>query len=292
MNLVWSTYIQKIGTLYYSRQLRFSDIYKENYKKAFMIDDKKSILEIGCGPGALSQSLCRWYPNSSIVGIDRDSSFIEFAREKSSSCSFIEGDATNLPFEDESFDVVISYTVQEHIEPSKFFGEQFRVLKPKGVCLVLSARRGINIKADIISEESELEKSIYSRKDIDKCYDEIHNKYSIGAYSFNESELPRVMAQYGFKNISTNYLTINLTPDNPSTSKETAYAIINENRQNDLDGVEALYEISAGAVKLNEIEKLKVIINSKYNERLKLYDAGIKQWDTNMSLNLILRGTK
>ncbi len=111
MNLVWSTYIQKIGTLYYSRQLRFSDIYKENYKKAFMIDDKKSILEIGCGPGALSQSLCRWYPNSNIVGIDRDSSFIEFAREKSSSCSFIEGDATNLPFEDESFDVVISYTV-------------------------------------------------------------------------------------------------------------------------------------------------------------------------------------
>ncbi len=108
----------------------------------------------------------------------------------------------------------------------------------------------------------------------------------------NEAELPRIMAQYSFKNISTNYLAINLTPDNPSTSKETAYAIINENRQNDLDGVEALYDISAGTIKFDELEKLKAIINSKYNERLKLYDAGINQWDTNMSLNLILRGTK
>lgn len=292
MNSLWSTCIQKIGTLYYSRQLRFSDIYKDNYKKAFMIDDKKSILEIGCGPGALSQSLNRWYPNAKITGIDRDSNFIEFAKQNSPNVTFIEGDATNLPFNDESFDVVISYTVQEHIEPSKFFGEQLRVLKPNGVCLVLSARRGINIKAPFILEESEYEKEIYSRKDIEKCYDDIHKKYSIGAYSMTESELPRTMAKYGFKNISTDYLTINLTPDNLTCSKETAYAIINENRQNDLDGAEALFTISAGSVKTDELEELKRIINSKYDERLRLYDACIKQWDTNISLNLILRGTK
>ena len=76
---------------------------------------------------------------------------------------FIEADATKLPFEDHSFDVVISNTVQEHIEPSKFFGEQFRILRKGGVCLVLSARRGIYIAADCISAQSSYEEEIWKK---------------------------------------------------------------------------------------------------------------------------------
>jgi len=41
MNIIWSTYLQKIGSLYLSRSLRFSDIFKEQYKIAFDIADKK-----------------------------------------------------------------------------------------------------------------------------------------------------------------------------------------------------------------------------------------------------------
>lgn len=290
MNNIWSTYLQKIGTLYYSRKLRFSDVLKENYLKAFAIDDKKSILEVGFGPGALSQSLNRWYPNSKITGVDRDSAFVEFARQNAPNISYIEGDATNLPFENEVFDATISYTVQEHIEPSKFFGEQFRVLKPNGVCLVLSARRGINIKAQCILDESDFEKEIYNRIDIEKYSNEVHEKYNVGAYSLTEAELPQTMAKYGFKNISIEYIMINLTPDNPTTSKETAYAIINANRQNDLDGIDSY--LTPNAVKADEIEELKRLINFKYDERLRLYDAGIKQWDTNVALTMVLRGVK
>ena len=163
MNTIWSDYVQNTGTLYFSRTLRFSDAYKEKYVKAFRIDNKKRILEIGCGPGALTQSLARWYPNSEVIGTDRDSAFIQFARLQAPDIQFMEANATALPFENHSFDVVISNTLQEHIEPSKFFGEQHRVLKPGGVCLVLSARQGINITADCISEQSSLEKSIWKR---------------------------------------------------------------------------------------------------------------------------------
>ncbi len=290
MNNIWSTYLQKIGTLYYSRQLRFSDVLKENYLKAFAIDDKQNILEVGFGPGALSQSLNRWYPNASITGVDRDSEFVKFARQNAPNISFIEGDATNLPFENEIFDATISYTVQEHIEPSKFFGEQLRVLKPNGVCLVLSARRGINIKAQCILEESDFEKEIYSRIDIEKYSDEVHEKYNVGAYSLTEAELPQIMEKYGFKNISVEYIVVNLTPDNPTTSKETAYAIINANRQNDLDGIDSY--LTPNAVKADEIEELKRLINAKYDKRLRLYDEGIKQWDTNVALTMVLRGIK
>lgn len=139
MNTQWSTYVQRAETLYQSRVLRFSDRFREKYKNAFAIDEKASILEIGCGPGALSEALARWHPTAKITGVDRDSNFINFAKKKAPHIHFQEEDATNLSFEDESFDVTISNTVAEHIAPEKFYGEQHRVLKKGGVCLVLSA---------------------------------------------------------------------------------------------------------------------------------------------------------
>ncbi|MDE6363288.1 MAG: class I SAM-dependent methyltransferase [Lachnospiraceae bacterium] len=70
MNTIWSDHIQNIGTLYYSRTLKFSDAYKEPYQNAFCIGNHANILEIGCGPGALTQSLARWYPDSTVTGVD------------------------------------------------------------------------------------------------------------------------------------------------------------------------------------------------------------------------------
>ena len=63
----------------------------------------------------------------------------------------MEGDATALPFQSNTFDVTISNTVCEHVKPAKFYGEQLRVLKPGGICLVLSSRKGINIAASCLA---------------------------------------------------------------------------------------------------------------------------------------------
>lgn len=290
MNTIWSDYVQNIGTLYLSRMLRFSDEYKEIYMGAFDIAGRKRILEIGCGPGALTQALARWYPDAEVMGTDRDSAFIRFAAEQAPGIRFMEADATALPFEDSAFDVVISNTVQEHIEPSLFFGEQFRVLKPGGVCLVLSARRGINIMADCVAEQSSLEKEIWAR--VDRLYQDIHGQYNVGQYSMSEKELPCAMEKYGFHQVSTHYLTVNLTPDNPGHSKETAYAMINAHRQTSLDAAESLAMIASGAVSKEEIQEMQKMINQRYDKRIELYNAGIRQWDTSMSLTMVLRGVK
>ncbi|NLG89188.1 MAG: hypothetical protein GX494_08275, partial [Clostridiaceae bacterium] len=45
-------------------------------------------------------------------------------------------------------------------------------------------------------------------------------------------------------------------------------------------------------VTVDEVNELKRIINKKYDKRIELYDNGIKQWDTSVSLTMILRGTK
>lgn len=243
MNTIWSSYIQSIGTLYTSRALRFADNFKERYKEAFAIADKSKILEIGCGPGALAESLSRWYPDSKIYGVDRDDNFVNFAREKVSGVEFFEGDATQLAFDDCSFDVTISNTVAEHIEPSKFYGEQYRVLKKNGVCLVLSSRRGINIPAPCISEETEFERDIWRRGE--EYFRQAHAKYGVCEYP-----------------------------------------------QNDLDSADNMLRIAPQVVKPSEVDELKRLVNERYDKRLQLYDCGIKQWDTNVNVTMVVRGEK
>ena len=203
---------------------------------------------------------------------------------------YTEGDATALAFEDESVDVTITNTVAEHIEPSKFYGEQYRVLQKNGVCLVLSARRGINIPAPCISEKTEFEKDLWKR--VEQKLAEVNEKYFICAYPQNEAELPLCMEQYGFKNVTTEYLTVNLTPDNPIYTKETAHAMINANRQVGLDAADDLLRNAAEVVTADEVEELKRLINGKYDKRIELYDKEIKQWDTNVSVTMVVRGEK
>lgn len=290
MNTIWSDYVQNTGTLYLSRKLRFSDEYQKAYMNAFDIAGRKRILEIGCGPGALSQALARWYPDAEVLGTDRDSAFIRFAAEQAPGIKFMEADAAALPFEDNSFDVTISNTVQEHVEPSVFFGEQFRVLKPGGICLVLSARRGVNITADCIAEQSSLEEEVWAR--VDDLYQDINSRYNVGQYAMSESELPRTMEKYGFRQVSTDYVMVNLTPDNPGNSRELANEMFNAHHQTSLDAADALLHTAPGLVSEEEVREMKRQIDQRYHKRMELYDAGEKQWDTSTSLTMVLRGMK
>lgn len=290
MNTVWSTYIQNIGTLYCSRALKFADCFRENYMQAFKLEDGRKVLEIGCGPGALAEALGRWYPRCQISGVDRDSNFIRYAREKVPGIDFLEGDATALPFPDGSFDVTISNTVAEHIEPGKFYGEQNRVLKENGVCLVLSARRGIHISAPCVGELTEFEREIWERAD--PYFRETHAKYSVCQYPQSEAELPLCMEKHGFKDVTTAYVTVDLTPDNPCCSPRMAHDMINANRQNDLDNARSMLRIAEGAVTAGEVEELKRLVNARYDQRILLYDRGIRQWDTDVAVTMVVRGEK
>ena len=82
--------------------------------------------------------------------------------------------------------------------------------------------------------------------------------------------MPVTMEQYGFWNVTIEYITVNLTPDNPIYPKEMAHAMINANRQTNLDAVEALYHVGADVVSESEIGELKRIVNEKYDKRLEV----------------------
>lgn len=290
MNHFWSDRIQSIGTLDSSRRLRFSDRFQNAYTELFRLEEGARILEIGCGTGALCRALKRWYPSAEVVGLDRDDAFIDYARGKSTGETYRKGDATALPFADGSFDVTISNTVSEHVEPSGFFGEQRRVLRDGGVCLLLSARRGIQHPAACVQEESAFETEIWERVDAD--FRRAAKENGVGAYALNEMELPAAMEKYGFRDVETHYLAINLTPDDPFYAPEEARNMINANRQNDLDNIERMESVAPGAVSKADREMLARLVNERYDRRLALYAAGKKQWDVTLGLTMLLRGVK
>ncbi len=282
MNNVWSEHVQGIMTLYLSRKLRFGDVFFEQYNRVFRLDTEANlkILEIGCGPGALAESLHRWYPKAEITAIDRDSNFISFAQDKIAGVTFMEGDATRLPFADNSFDVTISNTVQEHVEPSAFWGEQKRVLKPDGVCLCLSARKGLHCQAPCLEMTKE-EKEFW--ENIPEAESELE-KYGVCQYPMTEAELPASMEENGFSDVTTGYAVIDLTPDARKYSSQMAELMIEAKRQNDLEAIKSSYH--------EYDEKVINAVNAKYEERLRLYHEGINQWDTSVSLTMIVRGSK
>lgn len=290
MNNIWSKYVQGIKTLYYSRKLRFDDLFSEQYRHLFDLDAKQKlkILEIGCGPGALAGALHRWYPLAEITAVDRDSEFVRFGTEHEPGVNFVEGDATGLPFEDNTFDVTISNTVAEHIEPSKFYSEQLRVLKPGGVCLVLSSRKGININASCITF-NEYEQQFWKKAEL---HDDSMDRFAVCKYPMSEAEMPVVMTEYGFSNVSTGFATIDLTPDNPKFSASLALDMINANRYTALDGIDSVLHTMPEHFTTQEVEEMKRLANAKYDTRIEQYQRGEKQWDTNVSIIMVIRGTK
>ena len=290
MNNTWSQYVQGTNTLYLTRRLRFDDAFRSQYLPRFALDETRPlrILEIGCGPGALAGALHRWYPKAGIIGLDRDTEFVRFAREHEPGVTFVEGDATALPFPDGSVDVTISNTVSEHIEPSLFFGEQLRVLKPGGVCLVLSARRGIHAAAACM-EPTEEEKAFWEK--VGRADDSM-SRYAVCQYPLSEAELPAAMERFGFTQLASSVAVIDLTPDHPRFPADMARAMIEALRQTTLEAVDTALRTTHGAVSEAEAVAVKELTNRGFDRRLALYEKGEKQWDTAVSITQIVRGVK
>ena len=288
MENIWSEKIQGCMTLYTSRKLRFHDRFRHRYMPLFALEDGPlRILEVGCGPGALAGSLRRWYPAAEITGVDRDREFIRFAREHVPGVEFLEGDAAALPFPEGSFDAVISNTVQEHVEPSAFFGEQRRILREGGVCLVLSSRRGLHAAAPCLEWDA-AEKQFWTKV---MELDDTMEKYGVARYAMSESELPAAMSRHGFREVSTGYVAADLTPDDPGISPELAGEMILSGKYNDLEALESAVRMLGEEVS-REAAAMRCRIEEKYEQRLALYARGEKQWDTAVSLVMVLRGIK
>jgi ubiquinone/menaquinone biosynthesis C-methylase UbiE len=94
------------------------------------------VLDCGCGPGAISAGLAEAVgPTGQVTGIDLAESQIAIAQARSvASLRFQVGSVYEMPFDDNSYDLVFSHALFEHLaRPIAAIQEIRRILRPGGV---------------------------------------------------------------------------------------------------------------------------------------------------------------
>jgi len=108
----------------------------------FLSPGVRVILDAGCGTGGNLEWLARYAGDGHVVGIDLISTAIEFCRKRNHG-RLVQASATDLPFADESFDLITSFDVLVQIPgrgaDDQAMREMFRVLKSGGVAFVRGA---------------------------------------------------------------------------------------------------------------------------------------------------------
>jgi ubiquinone/menaquinone biosynthesis C-methylase UbiE len=97
-----------------------------------------SVLDVGCGEGVVTERLAQRLAPAKVVGVDADETHLktEWDRRSAFNLSFATGSAYDLPFADQSFDLVCCIEVLEHLErPADALAEMSRVA---GRALLLS----------------------------------------------------------------------------------------------------------------------------------------------------------
>ncbi|MGZ3416809.1 MAG: class I SAM-dependent methyltransferase [Polyangiales bacterium] len=99
----------------------------------------RTILEVGTGQGHFARAfLPHFSPGFSFTGVDREERSLAVARERCPELTFLRADAEQLPFADESFDLVMCQTLLMHLrDPQRGFDEMVRVCKRGGLVLAV-----------------------------------------------------------------------------------------------------------------------------------------------------------
>jgi ubiquinone/menaquinone biosynthesis C-methylase UbiE len=100
-----------------TRERRFKELLVEQAAPAA----GHRILDLGCGTGTLAIQVKRRAPGADVVGLDADPAMLSQAREKAQRAgvelTLTEGFSNDLPFEDASFDRVLSTLFFHHLDP-------------------------------------------------------------------------------------------------------------------------------------------------------------------------------
>lgn len=99
------------------------------------------VLEVGCGRGGGASYIMRSLQPKSMTGVDIAEKAIAFCHRyyRVEGLSFVQADAESLPFDENSFDVIVNVeSSQRYGSMERFLREALRVLRPNGYFLLTS----------------------------------------------------------------------------------------------------------------------------------------------------------
>jgi SAM-dependent methyltransferase len=95
------------------------------------------VVDVGCGPGALTAELVERLGSSEVVGADPSGTFVPAVRERLPDVDIRQAPAESLPFDDDAFDAALGQLVVHFMtDPVAGVGEMARVTRPGGVVAV------------------------------------------------------------------------------------------------------------------------------------------------------------
>jgi len=124
------------GDLYEPYVGRWSRLVARAFLDWLAVPDGRDWLDVGCGTGALTQTILDHARPRSVRGVDPSAGFVEYARARvrGERVRFDVGDAQALPMETASVDAAVSGLVLNFVpQPSRAAAELARVVRPGGV---------------------------------------------------------------------------------------------------------------------------------------------------------------
>jgi ubiquinone/menaquinone biosynthesis C-methylase UbiE len=293
---VWSTKVQSIKQLDYSRELRFRDDRKDLYLDLIGFKSGMTVADIGCGPGTLTRKLAVWLGKSSkIIGIDRDINFIKYAQKKAkelglnSQIQYIKGDALNIPLEDNSVDGVTSHTLIEHVPNKELLLEKRRICKPGGrvsvQCVWTQSKISTFPNFNKVPQQEQL---IWNK--ISHAYNSAKESYDVGKYWPDLINLPKLFEEVRLINIYVDALAFPYVIDDDRNTLEEKRFMIKVLREEEKEAARNGYNMLEGKMSEKEFNQLIDFINKRYDKRLNILESKEKLWDYEINIVWIVSG--
>jgi len=119
--------------------------------------DHAKILDLCCGTGDITNLLYHKYHKAVITGVDFSEEMLRIARDKNKKLKFEQANCLNLPYPDNSFDLItMSFGLRNTENYDKALDEINRVLKPEGIFVHLDFGNASEIADKIFNKIIEL----------------------------------------------------------------------------------------------------------------------------------------
>lgn len=95
------------------------------------------VLDVGCSSAMLTAEIAKALPKSQVTGLDSYKAAIDLAKSKYPDINFTVADAHDMPFKNQTFDLLVCTETLEHvIDPKGVLEEIKRVIKKDGTLII------------------------------------------------------------------------------------------------------------------------------------------------------------